>query len=130
MCPYIRLGFLSGANQHFRQLGRVHARVVSICKIKTIHTLEGLRPISILPAVSKIVEHILKDYSLSAALNLISSSQCATLTNAIRRDVNCGLLTPLVALDLSKAFNSVNHLGLILGACWSIFTCEISVCGD
>lgn len=36
------------------------ARVVPIPKTKNIHVLDDLRPMSILPALSKAVEHILK----------------------------------------------------------------------
>lgn len=101
------------------------ARVVPIPKSKNIRDFEDLRPISILPALSKAVEHIMKDQILSFVRNSIVSSQYAfrrghsttslllSLTDDIRCHLNDNRVATLVSLDLTKAFNSVNFRILI-----------------
>lgn len=95
------------------------ARVVPIPKTKNVTCPADLRPISILPALSKIVEHIIKDQILLSIDNEIAESQYAfrrgysttslllSLTDNIRSCVNNRELCVLVSLDLTKAFNSI-----------------------
>lgn len=101
------------------------ARVVPIPKAKVIREANDLRPISILPALSKVVEHVIKEQILQCSLNRISDSQYAfrqghntshlllKLTDSIREDINEDRLSILISLDLSKAFNSINYVSLL-----------------
>ena len=101
------------------------ARVVPIPKNKTINWPDDLRPISILPVLSKIVEHIMNNQILrSVSMNIIPSQYAfrkgfntttllLTLTDSVRKATNNNKLSALISLDLSKAFNSVNHITLI-----------------
>lgn len=101
------------------------ARVVPIPKASSVRTFDDMRPISILPTLSKVVEHILKDQILSFLRHDIVSSQYAfrrghnttslllNLTDTVRSNVNMNKLTALISLDLSKAFNCVNYSTLI-----------------
>lgn len=101
------------------------ARVVPIPKSRVVHGLDDLRPISILPALSKVVEHLLKEQMLRATMTTIYSSQYAfrqghsttslllELTDSIRENINEDKLSVLASLDLSKAFNSINFVRMV-----------------
>ncbi|XP_075151199.1 uncharacterized protein LOC142225310 [Haematobia irritans] len=101
------------------------ARVVPIPKSRVVSEPADLRPISILLAISKIVEHIMKGQILMATSNLIHESQYAfrqglntthlllSLTDHVRTDINNGCSSSLVSLDLSKAFDSVSYARLV-----------------
>lgn len=101
------------------------ARVVPIPKSGLVHEPCDLRPISILPVMSKVVEHIIKNQVLQSTFFNLYESQYAfrhgynttslllKLTDSIRENVNNDKLSVLVALDLSKAFNSINHVRMI-----------------
>lgn len=102
------------------------ARVVAIPKSKVVHGLEDLRPISILPAISKIVEHILKLQLFDSIIPSLHESQYAyrpghnttslilSLTDCIRESLNANELSVVISLDISKAFNSIDHHKMIL----------------
>lgn len=101
------------------------ARVVPIPKNKSVNNPDDFRPISILPVLSKIVEHLMNDQILESVSTSIINSQYAfrkgfsttslllSLTDSVRKAININKLSALVSLDLSKAFNSVNHITLI-----------------
>lgn len=86
-----------------------------------------MRPISILPTLSKLIEHILKDQIVSSIYKIVSLYQYAchfghiyntacfllNLTGTIRNNVNESFLTFLMYLDLRKAFNSTTCCVLI-----------------
>lgn len=105
------------------------ARVVPIPKSGTIRGMEDLRPISILPALSKVVEHLIKKLILHSCESKISVSQYAfrrnfnttslllNLTDDIRTYVNERKLSVLVSLDLTKAFNSICYSTTIIKLC-------------
>lgn len=102
-----------------------NARVVPIPKAKNVYSPDDLRPISILPAISKIMEMILKNQILEYTSNMISDTQFAfrqrhntthlllKATDFIRHNINDRKLSVLLSLDLSKAFNSINFAHLI-----------------
>lgn len=87
--------------------------------------MDDLRPISILPSVSKVVEYILKDQNLLFLHRDLSHTQFAfrrglnttsllvSLTDSIRDCINRDFGSVFVALDLSKSFNSVCYKTLI-----------------
>lgn len=101
------------------------ARVIPIPKAKHVRRVDDLRPISILPAMSKIVEHIMKNQILQSSQLRIHDMQYAfrqglntthlllKLTDSIRVNANNGKRSVMVSLDLSKAFNSINFVRLL-----------------
>lgn len=106
----------------FPQLWKI-ARVVPIGKIENPSSHKDYRPISILPAISKIFESLLakqlNDYlTRNALLSPLQSGyrkNCSTTTALIKieNDIKSALdkrnLSILVLLDFSKAFDSINH---------------------
>ena len=85
------------------------------------------RPISVLPCLSKVLEQVVYR-QLSNYLGkhcLLKSSQfgfrsrrstelaCNLLVDDIRKNIDNGLLTEVIYLDLSKAFDTVSHLYLL-----------------
>lgn len=102
------------------------ARVVPIPKKGIVKDLEDLRPISILPALSKVIEHLLKEQILEMTTGKIYESQYAyrvghtttflllELTETIRRNVNGNKFSALISLDLSKAFNCLDHFNMMI----------------
>lgn len=99
------------------------AYVVPLPKSANITGLKDLRPISILPAMSKLLESVLncqlREYL--SVHNILPTHQsgfrqhysCTTaliqITDDIMRATDNGLLTALVLLDYSKAFDSIDH---------------------
>uniref|UniRef100_A0A1B0BAR8 Reverse transcriptase domain-containing protein n=1 Tax=Glossina palpalis gambiensis TaxID=67801 RepID=A0A1B0BAR8_9MUSC len=84
---------------------------VSMSKVKTVYFIDDLRPISILPATSKIVAHKGSDSCCCAETYFTVP---IILTNTIKTNVNGSHMTSLAALDLSKVFNNGNRWGLIM----------------
>lgn len=99
------------------------AKIVPIPKIKSPSSLNDLRPISILPTFSKILERIMEsqmqNYLHAKSIIPINQSgfqkghSCATALLHITDDVinatDKNQLTLLVLLDFSKAFDTLNH---------------------
>lgn len=101
--------------------------IIPLPKKATVTELGDLRPISILPALSKIMERIMF-IQLNEHLdkyNILPNSQsgfrqnfsCATLltniTDDIIRALDTDLVTILILLDYSKAFDTIDHTILI-----------------
>ena len=99
------------------------AKVIPLFKSGSKTSIENYRPISILPALSKVFERIVYD-QLSNYLehnNLITTSQfgfrkryntelAVTLfTDQIRQAIGQDKLTGAVFIDLQKAFDTVEH---------------------
>lgn len=107
------------------------AKVVPIAKRNFVNSMNDLRPISILPVLSKVVEHIVKHQMMLYldSNNLINSYQCGFrkncntsslllgLTDTIRNSLNIGCISVLVSLDLSKAFDRVSPYALVVKLC-------------
>ena len=104
-----------------------HARVVPIYKSGSISKVDNYRPISILPALSKILEKAVHT-QLSEHLEsnkLLTDSQfgyrpgrstqlAATLfLDNIRKEVDRNKLVGAVFIDLSKAFDTLGHSSLL-----------------
>ena len=103
------------------------AIVLPIHKKGPTDMLDNYRPISLLPCVSKIAERVIVD-QLNSHLTtnkLISKSQhgfrqmhstntgLLQITEYIRKELDQGKAIGLVALDLSKAFDTIDHRILI-----------------
>jgi hypothetical protein len=97
--------------------------ITPIPKTTDVRSLNDLRPISILPCISKIVERIAHD-QLTSYLernNLLNDYQSGfrrghstmtallKVTDDIRKSINDGMVTILVLLDFTKAFGSMDH---------------------
>lgn len=99
------------------------ANVIPLPKKESPETLDDLRPVSILPVLAKVLEKCM-DMQLRAYLNLKNilpeaqsgfrtGHNCSTallnVTDDILRATDVGLVTVLVLLDFSRAFDTVNH---------------------
>ena len=99
------------------------AKVIPLHKKEDIHTMDNYRPISLLPAISKIFERILYDqiYDYMSSNNLFYKHQygfrqkhstehaAQELVHTIHKDLDNGDIPITVFLDLSKAFDTLNH---------------------
>ena len=100
-----------------------NAKVTAIFKCGDKSNPSNYRPISVLPVLSKILEKAihLQLYQYLNDNGLLSkkqfgfkpkSSTCVAVgqfTDTILKNLDAGLLTGLVFLDLSKAFDTVDH---------------------
>ena len=101
--------------------------VMPIYKKGPADKTENYRPIAIVPAISKLAERVIAN-QLNTYLsenNLITNSQhgfrsnhstntaLLHLTEDVRQMLDRGLAVGLIALDLSKAFDTINHKILI-----------------
>ena len=89
--------------------------------------LDNYRPLSVLPVISKLAEYIIKDqlYDYLEVNNIIAKEQHAfrnyhstttcllKLTEDVRNGLDNGMATGVLAIDLSKAFDAINHSILI-----------------
>lgn len=94
-----------------------------IAKISNPKEFSDLRPVSILPAISKILEkavhlqitkyldefNILSDFQAGFRAGYSTSSALVNVTNDVVESMDNKELTALVALDFSKAFDTINH---------------------
>lgn len=99
------------------------AHIIPLPKTSSPQTFNDLRPISILPTLSKILEKILveqlsKHLSVNKILPINQSGfrkahSCATallnITDDIFQATDHGKLTLMTLIDFSKAFDSINH---------------------
>lgn len=103
------------------------AVVTPLPKKNEVQDIKDLRPISILPVFSKILERVLESQikNFVSSFNLLPDTQsgfrsghsCTTallcVTDDILQATDQGLVTVLVLLDYSKAFDTVNHTKLL-----------------
>lgn len=104
-----------------------NAVVVPLPKTRKVQQLKDLRPISLLPCLSKILERVLhtqikahiNKYNLLPVVQsgFRSGYSCTTallhVTDDILSATDQGLMTVVVLLDFSKAFDTVNHSTLL-----------------
>lgn len=126
-CPYIVIYLKHICNcsltgNYFPRMWK-HSKITPIPKISSPSEFAHLRPISILPTASKIMEKIMEHqlriylHNNSILPNFQSGFRadhsCATallsVTDDIIREIDKGNLTLLVLLDYSKAFDTINH---------------------
>ena len=104
-----------------------NAKIVPVYKSGSVSELDNYRPISILPAISKIAERLvhdqlakfLEDSSLLSPTQFGFRSKYSTslavtyFTDTIRKEMDRGKLTGAVFIDFRKAFDTVDHAVLI-----------------
>jgi hypothetical protein len=103
-------------------------KISPIFKTRDEHMVNNYRPVSVLPIISKIIEkHVFNSFDeyLSENHLIITSSQsgfrpkhsCETALNCLidrwLKNIDQGKLTGVLFIDLSKAFDTVNHNVLI-----------------
>ena len=96
-----------------------NAKITPIHKKESIHTLENYRPISILPTISKIFEKTVFNqlYTYFDNNNYLSPNQYGFSTehaileviDRISSELDTGNTPLTIFLDLSKAFDTLNH---------------------
>nr|CAI5824394.1 unnamed protein product [Callosobruchus analis] len=126
-CPFI-LKFLAHIinfciqNSTFPAAWKV-GKIIPIPKSKSVESYSDIRPITILPVISKILGRIIKLQLVNHVENnnILPETQsgfrphhsCATsllnVTDNILRATDQGKCTLLVLLDFSKAFDTLNH---------------------
>lgn len=103
------------------------ARVVPLFKSGKITDLDNYRPISILPVASKILERAVHTqlYKYLTVYRYLSPYQCGfrknhstetaaiVFTDSVRRNMDQGLLTGSVFIDLRKAFDTIDQSVLL-----------------
>ena len=104
-----------------------NAKIIPVYKSGSVSELDNYRPISILPAISKIAERLvhdqlakfLEDSNLLLPTQFGFRSKYSTglavtyFTDTIRKEMNRGKLTGAVFIDFCKAFDTVDHAVLI-----------------
>ena len=103
------------------------ARVIPLFKKRKREDMDNYRPISILPAVSKVLERAVHHqlYAYLQRHKILSPFQCGfrkshstewaamCFADTIRRNIDQGRLTGTVFIDLRKAFDTVDHTVLL-----------------
>ena len=99
------------------------AKVIPFAKRDHVETCNDLRPISILPVLSKVMErilnnqildhlnlyHVLPEYQSGFRSGLGCSTALLNVTDDIIKAVDKGEATVLILIDYSKAFDGLNH---------------------
>ncbi len=103
------------------------AKITPIYKSEERSLLDNYRPISILPVLSKVFEHVIHRqlYTYLEQNDLLSKNQFGfrtksstqhavmKLSDSIRQNMDKGLMTGAVFVDLRKAFDTVDHARLL-----------------
>ena len=103
------------------------SKVTPLYKSDSKSDFSNYRPISVLPCLSKVLEQVVhRQFSNYLKEHyLLKSSQfglrprrskelaCNLLVDDIRKNIDNGLLTGVIYLDLSKAFDTVSHWYLL-----------------
>lgn len=103
------------------------AKVIPIPKKGNINSIENMRPISIMPILSKMVENVMKiqivdhleahsllhDCQSGFRSNRSTTSLLIGLTDNVRSHVGHGGCCVLLSLDLEKAFDKIDHTILV-----------------
>lgn len=107
--------------------GEKCAKVTPIYKSGDKALMDNYRPISVLPVFSKVIERVVYNqiYSYLEDNNLLSKRQfgfrrksstqhaVTILSDYVRQNMDKGLMTGAVFLDLKKAFDTVDHSRLL-----------------
>lgn len=116
-------------------------KVAKVIPVRKKDSIREFRPISLVPVLSKIVEHVIKDqvmmflnennllnpFQSGFRTGYSTSSLLIGLTDSIRRIVDKDNVAVLLSLDLSKAFDNISHAILIQKLC-NCFGFSFSAC--
>lgn len=105
-----------------------HAKIIPVPKKNNSILVSDFRPISIIPACSKVCERLIKSqiedyisnfkplYNNQSGFRKYHSTTSLMLnvTEKARQDLDRGKATIMVCLDFTKAFDSMNHAKLLL----------------
>ena len=103
------------------------SKVIPVYRSEERSILDNYRPISILPVLSKVFERVVHQqlYTYLEENNLLSKNQFGFRTNSstqhavtkfsdsIRQNMDKGLMTGTIFIDLRKAFDTVDHARLL-----------------
>ena len=103
------------------------ARIASACKSGAKDSFDNYRPISILPALSKIFEkciheqlmdhlgnnQLLSDRQFGFRRNRSTEQATALFTDQIRTKMDKGHLAGAIFIDMSKAFDTISHASIV-----------------
>ena len=126
VCPYITHIVNCCLDTGYPEIWKISI-VKPLPKTTSRKAYNELRPNSILPAMSKIVERIvhIQMYDYVTKQNILSSSQSGfrkefstttlllNVTDDIIRSLDNGLATAVILLDFSKAFDTMDHALLL-----------------
>ena len=99
------------------------AKVLPLFKKGNCHHFDNYRPISLLPSISKVIERIVYDqlyeyfnknklvYDSQYGFRQLHSTELAALeiTDRLTQNIDEGKVSITIYLDLSKAFDTLNH---------------------
>ena len=114
------------ANSRFPSAGKC-SKVIPVYKSEERSLLDNYRPISILPVLSKVFERVVHQqlYTYLEENNLLSKNQfrfrtssstqhaVTKFSDSIRQNMDKGLMTGAIFIDLRKAFDTVDHASLL-----------------
>ena len=120
--PIIQICNLSIKLSHFSKDCKV-AKLKLLYKKGTKTDAKNLKPISLPPIVSKIVEKVMHDQTMNYLTknnvlyryqpgfrkNHLTNTSLAHLTDKILTSFDSSLLTGMILIDLQKAFGIINH---------------------
>ena len=103
------------------------ARITPVYKSGAKDSFDNFRPISILPALSKIFEkcvhkqlmdhfennHLISERQFGFRQNRSTAQATTLFTDQIRTNMDKGQLTGAVFIDMSKAFDTISHASII-----------------
>ena len=103
------------------------AKIIPIYKCDERSLMDNYRPISVLPVLSKMFERVVHQqlYAYLEQNNLLSKRQfgfrnrpstqhaVTKFSDSIRQNMDKGLMTGVIYIDLRKAFDTVDHARLL-----------------
>lgn len=121
--PYLLFIFNNIITKSFFPLCWKSAKIVPVPKVKNLTQMSELRPISLLPALSKAFEYVINaqvsnhlrtnnllcEYQSAYRSGFSPASALLKITDDIRRQADISKFTMLILLDFSKAFDSICH---------------------
>lgn len=123
LCHIINLSLRTGQVPYIWK----SAKITPVYKSGDINKPDSYRPISVLPALSKVLEkavhtqlsgyleanQLLSEFQFGYRSNRSTSTAATLFVDNIRKEVDNGKLTGAVFIDLTKAFDTISHAVLL-----------------